>query len=54
MNYLERNLDDYNVPIFIQKDLLHLWEKTTIDLVGWAAFQRLTLKRDLSDVNETS
>ena len=45
--FTEKTMQDFQYPLYLQKELEHLWDsKTKIDVAGWSAFRRLVLIQD--------
>ncbi|WP_280178700.1 hypothetical protein DSAG12_04625 [Promethearchaeum syntrophicum] len=37
-------MENFQYPLYLQKELEHLWgSKTKIDVAGWSAFRRLVI-----------
>ena len=41
--YIEKQLDNCDIPLLIQENLVGVWEKWKIGLAGWSTFQSLML-----------
>ncbi|UYP45403.1 hypothetical protein NEF87_001688 [Candidatus Lokiarchaeum ossiferum] len=36
-------MENLEFPLFLDKNLIGLWDRTKVDLVGWSSFKRLAL-----------
>ena len=41
--FLIKEVEGCKYPLYIEKHLGHIWEKSEIDVAGWSSFRRLVL-----------
>ena len=42
--FIQKTMQDFHYPLYLQKELEHLWgSKTKIDVAGWSSFRRLVI-----------
>ena len=42
--FTQKTMQDFQYPLYLQKELEHLWDsKTKIDVAGWSSFRRLVI-----------
>ena len=38
-----KNIENFNIPLYLDKRVTGLWGRSKIDLAGWSSFKRLVL-----------
>ena len=42
--FTQKTMQDFQFPLYLQKELEHLWDsQTKIDVAGWSSFRRLVI-----------